>query len=788
MQLDRTLLDPSGILRRLVVARHTAEPRPAGDTASVLVNKGGKKGLLQYAQTPAEYRALHTDSVQSFASYIMTSMHLAGLDRRYGSLPSELSKLQRALDPDSPNSILDYSIMRRMEDTDMSLLQLELDSAARPAVLAAEVARVSEAVAMSFLMGKEHVGGGGFEYLAGTTEPSEMLQKLVGRARRLVTPSLHAYLTLTLFDPYAYGVSSPRAIMTFIASVLIRQSLRAQHLGADEAEWPLTTLDEDLMQRDQIAAAATEGERVLSDEEVKALRQQVEQMPAFRSFAKCMRSHSASTAHETNPAFHALYTVLKATYLMHFAATWLSARITEQLSHEGLSPWIPANPAANKYFLSKTDQSVLQSTEMELRGLCERYGMAAAKSEDLQIGLAADVLIYVLRASEIITNIEASARTGQSDAFRPAKLFAGDAPLPNAAAAAAALAAVADNGASTLLQIEAALQAHGGSIRHTSIPLMSEDDLTERSITRADAVVAIEDNEYTRDHIVYAARALQLYARYLLTAHESGQLNPAAHQAQLKAAYFARPEVLRLYRLRPALLFVGRLHSFLRRFYSGTGDTKAVPTIVTMLRQSGWSGSGGTKRTPQRTLDRAFESLTLVMSNALVYSHTGMSDAARGVRLVHHLGKLLNRNLQLMSLLQQHALGKVPQCHAFIHASKTQFTLPAAVAASLIPTTDVAPLDWSVGDLLYRQHDPATAAYDPANVRGLLRAVLGDRAFQRIENEQLPSIRLVESIARPLRAQGKHLYRASFERALVVKKDEALRIMQRLALANSQPT
>jgi hypothetical protein len=786
--MDRTLLDPSGVLRRLVVARHTAEPRPAGDTASVLVNKGGKKGLLQYAQTPAEYRELHTDSVHSFASYIMTSMHLAGLDRRYGSLPSELSKLQRALDPDSPNSILDYSIMRRMEDTDMSLLQLELDSAARPAVLAAEVARVSEAVTMSFLRGKEYVGGGGFEYLAGTTEPSEMLQKLVGRARRLVTPSLHAYLTLTLFDPYAYGISSPRAIMTFIASVLIRQSLRAQHLGADEAEWPLTTLDEDIMQRDQIAAAATEGERVLSDEEVKALRQQVEQMPAFRSFAKCMRSHSASAAHETNPAFHALYTVLKATYLMHFAATWLSARITEQLSHESLSHQLPVNPVANKYFLSKTDQSVLQSTEMELRGLCERYLMAAAKSEDLQIGLAADVLIYVLRASEIITNIEASARTGQSDEFRPAKLFAeNQAFAPDAASAAAQLAAVANDDASTLAQIEGAMRANGRSIRLTAIPLMSEDDLTERSITRADAVVAIEDNEYTRDHIVYAARALQLYARYLLTAHQSGQLGPAAHQAQLKAAYFARPEVLRLYRLRPALLFVGRLHSFLRRFYSGTGDTKAVPTIVTMLRQSGWSGSGGTKRTPQRTLDRTFESLTLVMSNALVYSHTGMSDAARGVRLVHHLGKLLNRNLQLMSLLQQHALGKVPQCHAFIHASKTQFTLPAAVAASLIPTTDVAPLDWSVGDLLYRQHDPATAAYDPANVRGLLRAVLGDRTFQRIENEQLPSIRLVERIARPLRP-GPFPRRDAFERGLQANKVEALRIMQRLALANSQPT
>ena len=33
------------------------------------------------------------------------------------------------------------------------------------------------------------------------------------------------------------------------------------------------------------------------------------------------------------------------------------------------------------------------------------------------------------------------------------------------------------------------------------------------SRAKADAVVAIEDNEYTRDHIVYAARALQLYAR-----------------------------------------------------------------------------------------------------------------------------------------------------------------------------------------------------------------------------------------------------------------------------------
>ena len=772
MQYDGSVLDPSGILRRLVVARHTGAARPAQGHADVLVNKGGKKGLLQYAQTPLQYRTEHVECVREFSAYVLTAMHLAGLDRRYGALPAELRRIEQAADPDSPNSILDYSLMRRMEDTDMALLQLELDSAARAPVLAAEVARIHDAVTMSFLMGKEYVGASGFEYLVGATEPSEMLQQVGGSARRLLTPSLHAYLTLTLFDPYAYGVSSQRAIMTFIASVLIRQQLRSK---VDEDKWPMTKVDEEIMQHDDIAAATSQA-GVLSREELATLRQRFERMPAFANFSKCLHAHSSRRAHETNPDFHSLYTVLKASYLLHFAATWLSARVTEQLNEERVSDFNRDAPEQGRYFISATDMRVLETAEAELVGLCGRYERAQPHAKT---GAAADLLVYALRASEIVTSVEATSRTGVSDEWRPYRLFVKTTALPGGFDDAAN--AIRDAPATTVAAIRALLTTHGSSVGSTNVPLMVQEDMTQRSISRADAVLAIEDGEYVPAEVRYVAYALLLYVRYLRAAHDEATGDKARYEEQLRNHYFQRPEVLRLYRLRPALLFIGRLHSFLRRFYSGTGDAAPEPTIVTMLRRSGWQAARGPARSPQRTLDRAFESLTYAMAHGLVYCHTGMSDAARNARFAHHLHKLLNRNLQLMSLLQRHALSKVPACHVFVHAARTQFTLPAAVAAALIPTTEVAPLDWSPADLLYR--DGAREKYDPGSVRELLRAVVGDGTFQRIENEQLPSVRLVQQIARPLATQRTM---AQLQTSAARRRKQVHDIMRRLTLANTQ--
>jgi hypothetical protein len=63
------------------------------------------------------------------------------------------------------------------------------------------------------------------------------------------------------------------------------------------------------------------------------------------------------------------------------------------------------------------------------------------------------------------------------------------------------------------------------------------------------------------------------------------------------------------------------------------------------------------------------------------------------------LRKLYFANLALMSVTQQKLLKTVPSCHPFHSGTKTQLTLPTAVAVKMIPTEFVLPPNYSVASL-----------------------------------------------------------------------------------------
>jgi hypothetical protein len=66
------------------------------------------------------------------------------------------------------------------------------------------------------------------------------------------------------------------------------------------------------------------------------------------------------------------------------------------------------------------------------------------------------------------------------------------------------------------------------------VPLMVQEDMTQRSISRADAVLAIEDGEYNPAEVLYVAYALLLYVRDLRAAHAEATGDKARYEEQLK--------------------------------------------------------------------------------------------------------------------------------------------------------------------------------------------------------------------------------------------------------------
>ena len=314
------------------------------ETMSLMSPNGDKPGALgMFALTNAEDTETHMASVRQFSSYMICSMYLAGVDRAYGGLHTEIARLMTATQESSRNTVIDFALIKNMLSTPVSsIASFEMgrpDHGVNELELASELAYVLDAGFSKFLFGKErekrkHEDDEMFEVRVGATDPNARAHEFAGSKRVTATPSVHTYLTLTLLDPYAYGISEKRAVLMFIVSVIQRAIARNTRPEDFEEREKKDEIDAEIDERADLALL-TQDTLVDGDEEEAArIRKAILSMPTFKKFTQCLRDHGSDVAHTSNPAFHAQYTLLKATYLVHFASYYLAMAVNSVLRDE----------------------------------------------------------------------------------------------------------------------------------------------------------------------------------------------------------------------------------------------------------------------------------------------------------------------------------------------------------------------------------------------------------------------------------------------------------------------
>ena len=732
--------------------------------SSLLVPSGTKRGLDEYFRDD-DIETLRSQT-QSFALYILTSMHLAGLDRRYGRLESEAARIQSALGENGEGSSVDYELMHSLRSVDTGPLQLVLDSwaddgdnASASSIetftrLSAALSEVARSSATMFLAGVPiSETSAPFQFLLGPTDPSEWIRELVGESGRLLTPSPTAFLYLTLLDPYAYGVSSQRAIMTFIASMLVRAKIRERADTGDEQ----TTNVDDFISRENVQSLLNS--ESVDEDELKRLRRAVEEMPSFVAFMECMRAHSASEAPKKKPTFHAVYSVLKATYLLHFVCSWLSTELSKGIEKEAKETQRPrAKASPYRYIVSESNRDMLHQARTRLEAAMRRLPVPAAPAPRARkdaLQACADCLLAIIDASKRATHVEHASRATESHDRVPDGAFgtrsANAVPYQRAYVYLAAKAdeikqheADDDNAIAELDDAQAwAYVALVGSTSANPLVMRSVYDMTVRTMSLGEAETFVEThnlmdgNNEAAPELMFLAKAMEFYLMFLTNAERNAVGNAG------------NPQSNRAYRLSSAVFFTYRLHDFLRQMYRLPQPSSDDPTIVTMLRGAGWAqAKPDGAPSAQAVFNKVFESLTYMLAHCTLYCHSLIGDMSRTTRLVHHIHKTRRHNMQLMGILQRTALHAVPECHPFLRAEETQQTLPAAVAASMLPTMRSAPLEWGPADLVFRKQIVVGDAepIDTSDVRYLLRAVVGESAFARLLHEQRGSINIIQKI------------------------------------------
>jgi hypothetical protein len=757
--------------RNSLPARSRPVERRGG--SSLLVPAGTKQGLDEYFVSDEHLEDLR-HYTQSFAMYIITSMHLAGLDRRYGSMRDEALRLRLALGGNGDGASIDYELMFSLRSVDTSPLQLIVDSMRENddkrgqksfevfTRLSAALADVSRKSATRFMAGvPTSETSAAFQFLLGPTDPSEWIRELVGPSGRLLTPSPTAFLYLTVLDPFAYGISSDRAIMTFLASMMARAEI---HRISDVDE-QTSYIDSFIAQ--QGVASLLDSEAV-DDKELDRLVSAMRQMPQYKQFVMCMLQHSAVEAPNTNPAFHAIYTVLKSTYLLHFACSWLSIQVSKIVEEEAAHRTTLGATASvpDRYILSQSNEDALIDalTQLELKeSMLEVAKTRVPLNMRDYTSACADYLIALIAASTTAAHVEQASRTSDSEqktlrvVFRPGGKPSA-APLPytrlkddlkRALVGIETLAALDTPSDRTKLAAALNDAATWDALKHverTSIErqlALNADDMTVRGMHKSDAELFVERHAMhttNTDELLFVGSAMRFYMTFLL--HQKSISSPVTG-----SGVTGLPP--RAYRLSTCVFFMYRLYDFMRMLYRMPAAKVDEPKIVTMLRRTAWSQSAGVEsgQSAQAVFNKAFESFTYMLAHSTLYCHSLIGDMSRTTRLVHHIHKTKEHNVQLMGILQRTALGTVDVCHPFARAEATQMTLPASVAASILPTTHTAPLEWGPADLVFRSDIQVGTERIPTNdVRYLLRAVVGESAFAKLAHEQRGSINLIDKI------------------------------------------
>lgn len=729
---------------------------PAGDSNS---------GLSMFVLTQAEDTEMHLASVRQFAAYIICSMYLAGLDRAYGGVHTEVSRLMTATQDSSRNTVIDFSLVKNMLSTPISsIASFEMGrphQSVNELELASEIAYVLDAGLSKFLFGKDRkkrvaastastastaaaaaFGEEPFEVRVGATDPNESAHEFAGKSRVTKTPSVHTYLALTLLDPYAYGISEKRAVLTFLVSVMQRAILRNTKPelfdDRDKKDEIDSEIDSSVVLSSLSASSLVEGDA----EEAAAIRAEILKLPTFKKFVRCMREHSADTAHTSNPSFHALYTLLKGTYLVHFSSYYLSMAVNTILRDEMTTTDKKPDPdATRKCVLSRSVLSSIEGSARELARLADDVHTANGTDRlDLH-----DLRRLISKANVALCELQD--RCAYKDEFGGTmksmtlygliekRMFK----EINEATTRANPKTVAEDLLSKSREELVAIlidgqNAAGAAPDHTTLfPLYTRSS----QIFEHDAARDIGD-DVTHEDMVQVARfhvALMMYHVNRSTADfHGGKLDEDTSSPEEKMRR------VRFFRLRAIVLFLTRLFAFFFRSYTHlVQPRKEQPVIVTMLVGAGWKRSAQRENEAAR-LQKMFSSFTRVMSNLLLFCHHIKGDLYRGPILMKQLRKLYFSNLALMAVAQQKLLKTVPSCHPFHSGTKTQLTLPTAIAVKMIPTEFVMPPDYTVagsGDRVYsntEEENARKAAVGNARVLTGRKGVGELRAMQAADN------------------------------------------------------
>jgi len=723
---------------------------PAGDSNS---------GLSMFVLTQAEDTEMHLASVRQFAAYIICSMYLAGLDRAYGGVHTEVSRLMTATQDSSRNTVIDFSLVKNMLSTPISsIASFEMGrphQSVNELELASEIAYVLDAGLSKFLFGKDRkklassasaaaaaFGEEPFEVRVGATDPNESAHEFAGKSRVTKTPSVHTYLALTLLDPYAYGISEKRAVLTFLVSVMQRAILRntkpEMFDDRDKKDEIDSEIDSSVVLSSLSASSLVEGDA----EEAAAIRAEILKLPTFKKFVRCMREHSADTAHTSNPSFHALYTLLKGTYLVHFSSYYLSMAVNTILRDEMTTENKPsATDAPRKCVLSRSVLSSIEGSARELARLADDVHTASGADRldlhDLRrlISKANVALCELQDRCAYKDEVSGTMKSMTLYGLIPRRMFKEINEAPRADPKTVAedlllksreeLVAILVNGQSP---------GAGAAPEHTTLfPLYTRSS----QIFEHDAARDIGD-DVTHEDMVQVARfhvALMMYHVNRSTADFHGdKLDEDTSSPEEKMRR------VRFFRLRAIVLFLTRLFAFFFRSYTHlVQPRKEQPVIVTMLVGAGWKRSAQRENEAAR-LQKMFSSFTRVMSNLLLFCHHIKGDLYRGPILMKQLRKLYFSNLALMAVAQQKLLKTVPSCHPFHSGTKTQLTLPTAIAVKMIPTEFVMPPDYTVagsGDRVYsntEEESARKAAVGNARVLTGRKGVGELRAMQAADN------------------------------------------------------
>jgi hypothetical protein len=717
---------------------------PAGDSNS---------GLSMFVLTQAEDTEMHLASVRQFAAYIICSMYLAGLDRAYGGVHTEVSRLMTATQDSSRNTVIDFSLVKNMLSTPISsIASFEMGrphQSVNELELASEISYVLDAGLSKFLFGKDRkkraaaaaaFGEEPFEVRVGATDPNESAHEFAGKSRVTKTPSVHTYLALTLLDPYAYGISEKRAVLTFLVSVMQRAILRNTKPelfdDRDKKDEIDSEIDSSVVLSSLSASSLVEGDA----EEAAAIRAEILKLPTFKKFVRCMREHSADTAHTSNPSFHALYTLLKGTYLVHFSSYYLSMAVNTILRDEMTTENKPsATDAKRKCVLSRSVLSSIEGSARELARLADDVhndsGTDRLDLHDLRrlISKANVALCELQDRCAYKEEVSGTMKSMTLYGLIPRRMFKEINEAANGAkdVAEALLSKSTEELAEILINGQ---NRAGAAPDHTTLfPLYTRSS----QIFEHDAARDIGD-DVTHEDMVQVARfhvALMMYHVNRSTAdfhgHNSDEDTSSPEEKMRRVRFF---------RLRAIVLFLTRLFAFFFRSYTHlVQPRKEQPVIVTMLVGAGWKRSAQRENEAAR-LQKMFSSFTRVMSNLLLFCHHIKGDLYRGPILMKQLRKLYFSNLALMAVAQQKLLKTVPSCHPFHSGTKTQLTLPTAIAVKMIPTEFVMPPDYTVagsGDRVYsntEEENARKAAVGNARVLTGRKGVGELRAMQAADN------------------------------------------------------